>query len=67
MDHTIVAFTVGIVFSVKIWKKTGKLVWTDLFGLDYLTFAKYPFSVFTVLNYRELKSQLFGMNVMKIL
>ena len=25
------------------------------------------FSVFTVLNYRELKSQLFGMNVMKIL
>ena len=29
--------------------------------------AKYSFSVFTVLNYRELKSQLFGMNVMKIL
>ena len=28
---------------------------------------EWPFSVFTVLNYRELKSQLFGMNVMKIL
>ena len=28
---------------------------------------KKSFSVFTVLNYRELKSQLFGMNVMKIL
>ena len=39
MDHTIVAFTVGIVFSVKIWKKTGKLVWTNLCGPDYLTFA----------------------------